>query len=114
MERNEHGGDRRSSSFQPENLKVDEYRAALADTATPIATNHAAEVKLRAERKAGELLTALAEQSKEEQRRGNRYTLESYQADNSLETPYRAALADTATPIATAQRWQTVAPLAES
>ena len=71
--------------------------------------NHAAEVKLRAERKAGELLTTLAEQSKEEQRRGNRYTLESYQADNSLETPYRAALADTATPIATAQRWQTVA-----
>ena len=78
------------------------------------AANHAAEVKLRAERKAGELLTTLAEQSKEEQRRGNRYTLESYQADNSLETPYRAALADTATPIATAQRWQTVAPLAES
>ena len=73
------------------------------------AANHAAEIKLRAERKAGELLTTLAEQSKEEQRRENQYTVQSYQADNSAPTPYRAALADTATPIATAQRWQTVA-----
>ena len=74
------------------------------------AANHAAEVKLRAERKAGELLSELAEQSKEGQRRENQYTVQSYQPDNSAyDTPYRAALADTSTPIATAQRWQTVA-----
>ena len=77
------------------------------------AANHAAEVKLRAERKAGELLTTLAEQSKPNPNGFNQHTEVRYQADNEP-TPYRAALADTATPIATAHRWQTVAPLAES
>lgn len=62
-----------------------------------------------AERKAGELLTALAEQTeKGGDRRSENF--QCYQADNIENiTPYRAALADTATPIATAQRWQTVA-----
>ena len=53
------------------------------------AANHAAEVKLRAERKAGEMLSELAEQSKEGQRRENQYTVQSYQPDNSAyDTPY--------------------------
>ena len=73
------------------------------------AANHAAEVKLRAERKAGELLTTLAEQTEKGGDRRSE-TFQRYQADNIENiTPYRAALADTATPIATAQRWQTVA-----
>ena len=40
LERNEHGGDRRSSSFQPENLKVDEYRAVLTDSDIAPTTAH--------------------------------------------------------------------------
>ena len=55
-----------------------------------------------------QLLTALAEQSKPNPNGFNQHTEVRYQADNEP-TPYRAALADTATPIATAQRWQTVA-----
>lgn len=68
------------------------------------AANHAAEVKLRAERKAGELLQQL------ERGHGNRFTVE----DSSLEystngSEYRTVLTDSDIAQTTAHRWQTVA-----
>ena len=45
-------------------------------------------------RKAGELLAALAEQSKEGQRRENQYTVQSYHPDKSALTPYRTVLTE--------------------
>ena len=75
------------------------------------AANHAAEVKLRAERKAGELLTTLAEQSKEEQRRENQYTVQTVQPGlPANDTPYRAALTDSDIAPTTAHRWQSLDP----
>ena len=74
------------------------------------AANHAAEVKLRAERKAGELLAELAAQSKEGQRRENQYTVQTFQAGMSAnDTPYRTVLTENDIAPTTAHRWQTVA-----
>ena len=66
------------------------------------AANHAAEVKLRAERKAGELLQQL------ERDKGGRPAENSFQAGTSF-SEYRAVLTDSDIAPTTAHRWQTVA-----
>jgi ParB family chromosome partitioning protein len=66
------------------------------------AANHAAEVKLRAERKAGELLGRLEKGDHGGDRRSS-----SYQAGNLNE--YRTVLTESNVATTTAQRWQTVA-----
>lgn len=66
------------------------------------AANHAAEVKLRAERKAGELLAQL------ERSNGGRPTENSFQAGTSF-SEYREVLTENDIAPTTAHRWQTVA-----
>ncbi len=77
------------------------------------AANHAAEVKLRAERKAGELLTQLAEQSKPNPNGLNQHTEVRFHAGIEPATPYSAALTDSDITRTTAHRWQTVAQVPE-
>ena len=73
------------------------------------AANHAAEVKLRAERKAGELLQQLADKTeKGGDRRSNSFN------DSRLESlkdgsEYRTVLTESNVATTTAHRWQTVA-----
>ena len=72
------------------------------------AANHAAEVKLRAERKAGELLAQLERAPHD---RGNQYTAASQPVTQPSE--YSAVLEESDINRMTAHRWQTVAPLAD-
>ena len=74
------------------------------------AANHAAEVKLRAERKAGELLQQLERAPHD---RGNQHVAK-FQPGIQPESEYRTVLTDSDIAQTTAHRWQTVAPLAES
>lgn len=68
------------------------------------AANHAAEVKLRAERKAGELLQQL------ERGHGNRFTVEDSRLESSTNgSEYRTVLTENDIAPTTAHRWQTVA-----
>ena len=67
--------------------------------------NHAAEVKLRAERKAGELLQQLERAPHD---RGNQHVAK-FQPGIQPESEYRAVLTDSDIAPTTAHRWQTVA-----
>jgi N6-adenosine-specific RNA methylase IME4 len=67
------------------------------------AQNHAAEIKLRAERKAGELLAGL-ERGVNRFDLGSRPTLDGY-------TEYQSVLEETSTPRQAAHRWQKIAAL---
>ena len=67
--------------------------------------NHAAEVKLRAERKAGELLGQLERAPHD---RGNQHVAK-FQPGIQPESEYRAVLTDSDIAPTTAHRWQTVA-----
>ncbi len=69
------------------------------------AANHAAEVKLRAERKAGELLGQLERAPHD---RGNQHVAK-FQPGIQPESEYRAVLTDSDIAPTTAHRWQTVA-----
>lgn len=69
------------------------------------AQNHAAEVKIRAERKAGDLLLQL------ERGKGNRYTVEHSKPEYSSE--YREVLDEQDIPTTTAHRWQQAAQIPE-
>lgn len=73
------------------------------------AQNSAATIKLRAERKAGELLAGL--ERGQGPGRGN--TAEKISSNGNLLSPYAETLADTATTYQQANRWQTVARLPE-
>ena len=68
------------------------------------AANYATEIKLRAERKAGELLTQL------DKGKGGRPEKNSYRDDNSF-SEYREVLADNDVTYQAASRWQTVATI---
>ncbi len=68
------------------------------------ATNHAAEIKLRAERKAGEILAQLKRSKGGDSR--------SFQAGTSV-SEYTAVLSDSDIAPTTAHRWQTVATIPE-
>jgi ParB family chromosome partitioning protein len=70
------------------------------------AQNSAATIKLRAERKAGELLAGL-------ERGQGGHTRFGSSSDGQTESPYAATLADTDTTRQQANRWQTVARLPE-
>jgi N6-adenosine-specific RNA methylase IME4 len=71
------------------------------------AQNHAAEVKIRAERKAGELLKNLDKSD------GGKPTHTAYSSNVGRVSGYRAVLEDTETSYQTANRWQQVAALPE-
>ena len=71
------------------------------------AQNHAAEVKLNAERKAGELLGGLERAS---HNRGNQHKQATSQ-DGAQPSEYRQALDDADVAKSTANRWQTIAKL---
>ena len=70
------------------------------------AQNHATEIKLRAERKAGELLGEL------DRDQGQRNDLTSPNDEAKL-SAYKRTLIETDTPKATAERWQEVAKIPE-
>lgn len=70
------------------------------------AYNHAAEVKVRAERKAGEFLRQL------ERGNGNQYTVQHSSVESST-SEYREVLDDNEIPNTTAHRWQQLADMPE-
>ena len=72
------------------------------------AANHAAEVKLRAERKAGELLQQLERAPKGNPTGANQYQGGNVPAWNNS-SEYKEVLADSDIAPTTAHRWQTVA-----
>ena len=71
------------------------------------AQNSAAEIKLRAERKAGEMLAGLERQPGP----GRGHTAEKISTDGNLLYDYRSVLEETDTPYQTANRWQKIAAL---
>ena len=71
------------------------------------AQNSAAEIKLRAERKAGEMLAGLERQPGP----GRGHTAEKISISGNLLYDYRSVLEETDTPYQTANRWQKIAAL---
>lgn len=74
------------------------------------AQNHAAEIKLRAERKAGELLRSINAGRGNPYDKGDGGRFHS-SSDGTMATEYRAVLEDTGTPYQAAHRWQKIAAL---